>query len=356
MGKEHKKEKKPKNNSVSNGTVVEGEGQSMQPPVFQLQGDKNKKTDDKSSSGFMGAVGSMASVASDMISGIGEIITDVVTLVKVLAMSKAERDKLRKDKDRLDELQKELPAGHFAIAAAAIIIDTPASCDDQKAAEAEARRVISAQLGNKEMARKSIDANIEVVVIPRSKLMTDITQFSSLKGKKTFDGREWDPVRGSGGMAVGGKICTAITEENLLGGKCTAVHNGAPLNTGYEEGYSTTTHEFAHTLHNHVLDAKDKKAITKAYKARKKKALKKPDDVNQWVDGKEGCYASMTEHEFFAQLSNAYLGTNAGKDPYVGSDRHNTKKWVEDHEPEMYALLQKMYSGAKVDNANPKKP
>ena len=61
-------------------------------------------------------------------------------------------------------------------------------------------------------------------------------------------------------------------------------------------------------------------------------------------------------HEFFAQLSNAYLGTNAGKDPYVGTDRHNTKKWVEDHEPEMYTLLEKMYGGAKVENANPKKP
>ena len=94
----------------------------------------------------------------------------------------------------------------------------------------------------------------------------------------------------------------------------------------YTKGYSTTSHEFAHTLHLHVLEKADKSKITAAYKARKTKAAAKPADKDQWVDGRHGCYASQTEDEFFAQLSNAYLGTNAGKDPYKKDPRHNGKK------------------------------
>ena len=56
--------------------------------------------------------------------------------------------------------------------------------------------------------------------------MTEVAQFSSLAGTKTFDGRAWEPVRGSGGMKVGTKIFTAIAEENLLGGAATAKYKG----------------------------------------------------------------------------------------------------------------------------------
>ena len=271
------------------------------------------------------------------------------------AMSLAQRHLLRGNKAYLDGLQSSMSDSQFARATAALIVDTPATVDDPAAATAEARRIITAQLQNKAMARGAIDKKVEVVIVPRSKLMTDVPQFSALQGKKTFDGREWDAVRGSGGMKVNGWVYTAITEENLLGVDCTAKYKGKTLSGTYDKGYSTSSHEFAHTLHIFVMDAADKATITAAYTARKAKAKKDPTNTDMWVDGREGCYASMTEHEFFAQLSNAYLGTNGGTDPYVKDKRHNSKDWVKAHEPDVYKIIDRMYVGGELQNTNPRK-
>jgi hypothetical protein len=155
-------------------------------------------------------------------------------------------------------------------------------------------------------------------------------------------------------MKVGDKIYTAIAEENLLGEECTATFNGQPVSGSYAKGYSTTSHEFAHTLHLFVLPRADRQVITAAYTARKALATASPDDPDQWVDGREGCYASQTEEEFFAQLSNAYLGTNAGTDPFTNDPRHNDPQWVKDHEPTVFAILERMYAGGSVPNTNPR--
>lgn len=236
---------------------------------------------------------------------------------------------LRKDAKFLDSSQSLMTNAQFGKLAALLILVVPDKVVSKTAAKNEAVRILSAQLGgDKAIARRTIDKNIFVVIVPKDTLMTDLSEFSSLKGVKTFDGREWETTRGVGGITIGGKVYTAITEENLLGEDCTATYKGKPVSGFYTKGYSTTSHEFAHTLHLFVLEKADQKIITDAYNARKAIAKTKPDDPDQWVDGREGCYASQTEAEFFAQLSNAYLGTNTGNDPSTGDPRQNTKDWV----------------------------
>jgi peptidoglycan hydrolase-like protein with peptidoglycan-binding domain len=256
----------------------------------------------------------------------------------------------------LNSIQAATTDPQFARVAALLILIVPAGVVDPVAARTEALRILTVQLANKAIARGSIDNHIGVVIVPRNKLMTDLPQFASLAGQTTFDGRNWETTRGSGGLTLDGNVFTAIAEENLLGGACTAMFNGTPVSGQYAEGYSTTSHEFAHTLHNYVLTAADRTAITTAYNARKASATAHPTDADQWVDGREGCYASQTEHEFFAQLSNAYLGTNGGDDPFTGGPRHNSRDWVRTHEPTIFQILERMYSGGSLPGTNPHHP
>ena len=57
--------------------------------------------------------------------------------------------------------------------------------------------------------------------------------------------------------------------------------------------------------------------------------------------------------EFYAQLSNAYPGTNAGTDAATGDARHNGKDWVRSHEPEVYEILERVYAGSELEGTNP---
>jgi hypothetical protein len=360
----------------------------------------------------------------------------------------------------LDKLQNTLDAEQFAHAAALILLFTPGSVVDGVGARTEAVRLLSSQLKDKTIARKLIDQQVEVVIVPRNVKMTDLPQFASLQGQTTFDGRTWDPVRGSGGMKVGNKIYTAITEENLMG---TDVDTSVvPSGACYAPGYSTTTHEFAHTIHLFALDQADKTTITNGYNAKKAAEATNPDV--EWVDGpnfktvaqdqgdrnaaytaheqtianlqgdaytkwiaqlilnnalhtekpitqnqliadqptyaqeittkwaaarnlltsngilvnkeirhagktvtrldnngkaKTGgaqqCYAAMNELEYFAQLANAFLGANAGVDPYTRQPRHNGSAWVENNEPaSIKDLLAKTMKKDAATNTNPR--
>ena len=63
------------------------------------------------------------------------------------------------------------------------------------------------------------------------------------------------------------------------------------------------------------------------------------------------CYAAQNDAEYFAQLSNAYLGTNMGNDPTTGKPRKNGRAWIKAHEPkEMVALLDRLYQHKTVND------
>ena len=321
----------------------------------------------------------------------------------------------------LDKIAPQVSEWRFAYLAAAIMINSKHA----PVARKEARRQISAELGDKDVAMRMIKKPVSAVIVPRDKQMTELPEFASLATDdsgagpgKTFDGREWAHVRGVGDVRVGTKVYAAITEENLLGGDPdpkvfaekkdahgTVTVPAGPAQGGYTAGYSTTTHEFAHVLHRHGLSDADKAVITKAYQDRRAASSgSKTKLTKKWVDGPRvsptapknwkdagwtdakwlkhlnslsddarrpfECYASQSEEEYFAQLSNAYLGTNLGSDATTGKARHNGRAWVKAHEPkEMLDLLDRLYQHKTVNDitaggklkkggkcANPPKP
>ncbi|MEU1091571.1 hypothetical protein ACFYPN_33565, partial [Streptomyces sp. NPDC005576] len=82
-----------------------------------------------------------------------------------------------------------------------------------------------------------------------------------------------------------------------------------------------------------------------------------PDGVRLDLDGREvDNYASVSADEYFAQLTNAYLGTNHGSDGATGRPRNNGAAYVRRHERELLPLLERLYGtdpGAFSTPANP---
>jgi hypothetical protein len=302
-------------------------------------------------------------------------------------------------------LAKILPAAsaeRFAYLAASIMLVSRYAPAGRK----EALRLISAMLQDKDVALRMILKPVKAVIVPRDKAMTELDEFRSLltsdSGKgpgKTFDGREWAHVRGVGNVTVGTKVYAAITEENLLGGAPDAKVFDAPKNEkgevvgskgtpggSYTVGYSTTTHEFAHVLHRQGLSDDQKKIITKHYAAKKAATTGKDGLVkNVWPDGPRvnptapkswtdagwtdekriehlagladdarrvyENYSSQNEAEYFAQMANAYVGTNLGTDPTTGRPRNNGRAWIEANEPkEMLDLLDQLFKNVTVND------
>ena len=272
--------------------------------------------------------------------------------------------------------------------------------------------MLSAMLGkNRELAARFQSGGYEVVVVPANRPMTDLPEFSSLRGVPISQAsgslRTWDETRGVGGLEVPavGKVYVAVTEENLLGGDVgpavKAVGGGC-----YAHQYSTTSHEFAHLLHQRAMTPAQRSLITRSYRAkragvaidnqhaegptilvtgsgrvsqrildrifdrlwtdgprRKLQRLPRPmsywvSQNGQWLQSSRGgwfeyvtryelqdCYAAFDEFEYFAQVVNAYLGTNGGADPYTRRPRQNGEAWVRQHEPlELVQLLDELFA------------
>jgi hypothetical protein len=321
----------------------------------------------------------------------------------------------------LAKILPSISAKRFAYLAANIMLVSRYAPKARK----EALRLLRAMLQDKDTALRMILKPVKAVIVPRDRQMTDLDEFRSLltsdSGKgpgKTFDGRQWAHVRGVGNVVVGTKVYAAITEENLLGGDPDPKVFEAPKDAagkvagtkgavegGYKAGYSTTTHEFAHVLHRQGLSDDQKKIITKHYNAKKAATTGKAGLVkNVWPDGPRinpsapaswkdkgwtdekrldylagladdarrvyENYSSQNEAEYFAQMANAYVGTNLGTDPTTGQPRNNGRAWIAANEDkEMLDLLDQLFKNTTVNEieaggalkaggkcANPPKP
>jgi hypothetical protein len=328
---------------------------------------------------------------------------------------------LDRAKSWLDWISSDAGDERFAYLAARIMLISKYA----PAARTEALRVLSTELLDRSTALRMIANRVQAVIVPRGKKMTELAEFAPLltsdSGKgpgKTFDGRQWAHVRGVGNVTVAGKVYAAITEENLLGGTPDAKVFDAPKNAkgevvgtkgtiggGYTVGYSTTTHEFAHVLHRQGLSEDQKKIITKHFNAKRAATTGKAGLVKDvWPDGPRISpvapkswtdagwtdekrldhmagmaddarrvyenYSSQNEAEYFAQMANAYLGTNLGTDPTTRQPRNNGRAWIVANEPkEMVDLLDELFKNTTVNDieaggalkaggkcANPPKP
>ncbi|MGW1469611.1 hypothetical protein ACWCPT_35335, partial [Streptomyces sp. NPDC002308] len=124
------------------------------------------------------------------------------------------------------------------------------------------------------------------------------------------------------------------------------------------DGYSSVTHELAHLVHD-ALSADDRAQIEAVWENKRARgaSVPWPDGVRLDLDGRRvDNYASTSADEYFAQLSNAYLGTNHGTDAATGRPRNNGAAYVRLHERELLPLLERLYGtdpGAYGTPANP---
>ena len=89
---------------------------------------------------------------------------------------------------------------------------------DQEIAAENLKRILYLMFKDADpgVLQRIVNSKVFFVIIPQNKKLTDMPQFSYLRGQKTFDGREWNLVRGIGGKEVG------LPEDNLIGiGKLT---------------------------------------------------------------------------------------------------------------------------------------
>jgi hypothetical protein len=183
-------------------------------------------------------------------------------------------------------------------------------------AVAEAESIARREVTRPDLITAMATRKVTLVIIPADRKMTDLPEFASLRGQKTFDGRPWEGVRGSGGSSMlDGRIVIGVSEENLA---------HLPSDP-YGGKYSVGLHELAHSLQNYALPKAERRAVTEAFDARKAAG-------GPWTEA----YGSSNELEYFAQLTNAWFGVNTG----IG---HNGAAWVEANDPPMAAILQRLY-------------
>ncbi|WP_454343900.1 lonely Cys domain-containing protein [Streptomyces canus] len=259
-------------------------------------------------------------------------------------LSPAERERLASDPVLAETLWDALPASEFARTAAQLMVQVPAGVDQPVSARDEAQAQIARALRDPDVTARLLKNGARMIVVPRSEAITTLDPFRGLAGQNRPDGRSWDELRGVGLRTAG------VTEENLLG-EFTSVPGTGPA---YPDGYSTTLHEFAHTIHRYGLSESDQQDIHDAYQATLDEyGALWPDGALHGMDA-EGRrtgvnYSSRDELEFFAQLTNVYLRANRGKDPYTGETRQNGgPDWVRRHQPTLFPLMQRLY-GADPD-------
>jgi hypothetical protein len=166
-------------------------------------------------------------------------------------------------------------------------------------------------------------ATIELHIIPRDKKLTDLEEFKHLKGTKTFDGRNYDDLRGVGGVKKDDTIRYAVAEEQLI--------SVPDKPSGYSLGF-VASHESGHIVEQFGLTEEQQKGLQTAYDNRKKAN-------GPWLS--PDWYTKSGTGEYFAQSTAAYFGR-----PYSTSDEDKksyTRKWLESNDKEMYELLKKIY-------------
>lgn len=167
-----------------------------------------------------------------------------------------------------------------------------------------------------DVAERLRERKVDLVLLPHDKKLTDLPQFSGLRGKSTFDGRPWDQVRGVANVVQpDGRVAVALPEENLL---------ELPSDP-YPGNFSVGIHEVAHAIHEFGLSEADHQQVAQSFAAHKAAGGRFTDD-----------YAASNEYEYFAQATNAYLGRNGGQG-------ENGAAWLKQHDPRLHAVLERVY-------------
>lgn len=176
-------------------------------------------------------------------------------------------------------------------------------------------------------------AKVDIVIIPKGKKMTELPEFAHLAGKKTFDGRPWEEVRGAGHVETrDGRVAVAVGEENLTG-PASGERQGKGWDR-YNKGF-TFAHEFAHAVHKYGLPANGSVSdaqLRRIYESSMKRAEKTG----------LGEYADSNAQEMWAQGASAYFGIK-----YDPNDKEDQVKKLYNANLELYTQLYHTYGPPK---------
>jgi hypothetical protein len=161
-----------------------------------------------------------------------------------------------------------------------------------------------------------IAAGVEVHIIGRKQMLTDLPELRAFKGKR-LEGRDADQQRGISGETV------ACAEENLL---------ELPDDPYYSMNVDTCVHEFAHAIQLEGIPGNLRDAI----KVRYKRAL----GDGLW----RGQYAATNELEFFAETSTWYFG-GPRPTPRGGILLIYDTDGLMLYDPKTFALIDDFYQG-----------
>ncbi|KIF67429.1 hypothetical protein HY68_00400, partial [Streptomyces sp. AcH 505] len=258
------------------------------------------------------------------------------------SLSPQDRESLAADRAFVQGMRDTWPADEFASLAAQLLVVVPEGVDQPEEAREVAEEMVGGMLADPDIAVALLTGGRRFVVVPRNSTQGSLARFGDLAATEV-GGRSLDTERA---MFTGRDAAAA--EENLLGD--TTDLPGVVL---FPDGYSSARHEWAHAVES-VLGPQDRKLIRDAYQAR----LDGGDAV-QWPDGPLHAaprpdsagvsaprlpnYSSRSASEYFAQLTNAYLGSNTGNDLDTHEPRNNGADWVEQHDPALLPLLRRLY-------------
>lgn len=134
---------------------------------------------------------------------------------------------------------------------------------------------------------------------------TDAAARSSLRGRRTFDGRVWDDVRGMGGL----RAATGIES----------------LDDADQFGFDTLAHEVAHQVHLYTFTPLQRRKVRELYQAARARG--------RFLD----FYAASNEAEYFGQGVEAFasLAKRPGREVTHGHTRFELKRV----DPELYEFI-----------------
>ncbi|WP_031069273.1 hypothetical protein [Streptomyces sp. NRRL WC-3742] len=264
-------------------------------------------------------------------------------------LSHEDRRTLAQDAAYVRQLRDSMPAADFADAAARLLVHVDPGVHQPVSARNQAHTQLSRLLNDPEVTERMLVKGVQVVVVPKDVPITEVEGLKQLRGRQAGgdagDGRAWWQVRGANVEKI-----VVIPEENLTGDRTNIGHGNE-----YAEGYSIATHELAHAVHKFGLDEDEQALIEDVYLGKRQADgladVFQEESVSTWPDGGRrnrgeelvGNYSATDEYEYFAQLTNTYLGTNHGNDPVTGQPRNNGADWVRENEPELLPLLERLY-------------
>lgn len=151
-------------------------------------------------------------------------------------------------------------------------------------------------------------------IIPLYEKSTDYEFGKEFKNQRSFDLRLWDDIRGRGGFN------SATGAEDIQ--------------SAYNLGFNTLTHEFSHQVHGYAFTTDQKLKIQELFNNAKKN--------NRFLD----YYAGSNEYEYFAQGVEAYNSTQ-GKNTLKATAKNTRELLIKTDKP-LYEFIQEMEMKADV--------